>query len=104
MPDASKSDDIIKLGRILAGFDESRLDYYTREAVQHLRHAVNLMPMSEVLARVPGDDIIQKAERAKVSRSTWYAWKRGRVRPNQEQAQRLSQLTDIPADLFRGRR
>lgn len=106
MPDAdTKSSEVAKLCKYLANFDASQIkDYYLRAAVVHVSHAAKLMPMSEVLAQVKGKDVFEKAEHARVSRSTWYAWKRGKVRPNEKQAARLAELTKIPAEKFAGRR
>jgi hypothetical protein len=79
-------------------------DPYTRAVAQQLRHAMGLMPMSQVLALVPGSTIIMKALSVGVSRNTWYGWNRGEIRPNKRQAQRLEQLTGIKAERFQGRR
>lgn len=103
MSDAAlKSVEIRKLHDFVAKFQPP--DSYTGAARDYFLHALQLLPMAEVLDRLPGKSIIAKCEAAGISRNTWYAWYEGRVRPNKEQAERVAKLTGIPADKFAGRR
>ena len=68
-----------------------------RLTVLELRDRI-MMPMESVLRRVPGVTVIEKTERLRVSRSTWYKWLEGRTRPNSVQAKRLAKLTGIPVE------
>jgi hypothetical protein len=96
------ANEVAKLDRYLASLT---LDPYTKTRAQQLRHAMALMPMTEVLAQVrPGDDIKTKCEHVGVSRNTWYGWSRGEVRPTKRQAQKLEELTGIAAERFQGQR
>jgi hypothetical protein len=70
-------------------------------AMQQVRGMIKL-PMSEVLIKVPGSTVVDKARVVGVSRQAWYAWKRGESRPNPQQADRLAELTGIAAHLIRG--
>jgi hypothetical protein len=79
-------------------------DNYAMAYLDQLETAMLLMPMRIVLDKIYGDSVVEKAKRVGVSRNTWYAWKRGEIRPNKHQAKRLQTLTDIPAERFQGRR
>jgi hypothetical protein len=79
-----------------------KLDPYTLQLARRLRNAINLMPMWVVLDQVPGDTVTEQANIVGVSRNTWYGWRRGEIRPNKVQSIRLTALTGIPADKFRG--
>jgi transcriptional regulator with XRE-family HTH domain len=98
---AAANTEVKKLERFIA---QLTLDPYTATVAQQLRHAMRLMPMSQVLEHVRGDNIKIKCEIVGVSRNTWYGWARGEVRPTKRQAQRLAELTGIRAEKFQGRR
>ena len=49
--------------------------------------------MPEILAKLPGDSILDACLRLRVSRNTYYCWLRGDRRPNAAKALRLSQIT-----------
>lgn len=51
------------------------------------------LPMSEILAKVPGETPGQKIKRVGVPRQTWYSWMNGKARPNRKSAERLARLT-----------
>lgn len=57
---------------------------------------MELVPMSYILSKVPGDTIREKVENVGVSRQTYYYWIQGRSRPSLPQAERLAELTGIP--------
>ena len=58
---------------------------------------MELVPMSYVMSKVPGETIVEKMAKIGVSRQTYYYWMQGRSRPSQRQADRLAELTGIPA-------
>jgi len=66
-----------------------------------IQRELGLMPMSEVLIRLPGKDVRERAKRAAISRATYYHWLRGYSRPGQETARRIARLTGIPMEQFR---
>ena len=63
--------------------------------VKELRE-IDLVPMSYIMSKVPGETIIEKMEKVGVSRQTYYFWMQGRSRPSLRQAERLAELTGIP--------
>ena len=54
-------------------------------------------PLREVLAKVPGQTVSEKARKVGVSRQTYYMWQRGQARPNATQAARLEEITGVKA-------
>lgn len=60
-------------------------------------------PMSDVLAKVPGESITEKCKRIGITRQAFYSWLRGEYRPSIKQAKRLAQLTGIDVEDIRGR-
>jgi hypothetical protein len=58
-------------------------------------------PMADIIAKVPGETIVGKAQAIGVSRQTLYVWQRETARPNGEQARVISKLTGIPAAQIR---
>jgi len=61
------------------------------------------LPMATVLAKVPGDSVVEKARILRISRQTYYSWLRGASRPNERQARIISDWTDIPWEDIQGR-
>ena len=61
------------------------------------------LPMSDVLAKVPGKSVIERAAVIGVSRQTYYAWVRGASRPNTKLAKKIAALTKIPWQDIQGR-
>lgn len=53
-------------------------------------------PMKDILAKVPGDTLKERAEAIGVSRQTMYVWLREKYRPAADQADTISELTGIP--------
>jgi transcriptional regulator with XRE-family HTH domain len=71
----------------------------TAMAAMQMRERL-LLPMSVILARVPGDSITERAAKCNVSRQAYYAWLRGMARPSEKQAKRLARLTGYrPEDI-----
>jgi DNA-binding XRE family transcriptional regulator len=78
------------------------------EAAEIIRDAIRLLkkrelvPMTFILSKVPGDTITEKAEVCGVSRQTYYYWLQGRSRPAWDQAVRLASITGVPvADIIK---
>ena len=66
-------------------------------AVAHkLRH-----PMADILAKVPGDTLAERARKVGVSRQTMYVWAAENFRPSTEQATIIANLTGVPVDDIR---
>lgn len=63
---------------------------------------ITMVPMNDILAKVPGETQIAKARHLGVSRETLYGWVTGRSRPYPEQAKKLQDITGIPAHEIRG--
>ena len=61
-------------------------------AVEHkLNH-----PMADILAKVPGDTLAERARQIGVSRQTMYVWAQERFRPSNDQAAIIAKLTGVP--------
>jgi DNA-binding XRE family transcriptional regulator len=71
------------------------------EIVKNIRQ-LELLPMSEIMAKVPGATVVEKAAEIGVSRQTCYYWLQGRSRPSLEQAERIAELTGISVHDIRG--
>ena len=55
------------------------------------------LPMWRVLAKVPGDTVVDKCEMIGISRQAYYDYLRGVSRPNEQQAKKLQSLTGFKA-------
>ena len=60
-------------------------------------------PMQDILDRVPGESVTDRAATAGVSRQTWYNWLNDRGRPDGAAAKRLAALTGVAEDIILGR-
>jgi len=78
-------------------------DDTTREWAIELRDRIR-MPMSTVLDKVPGISVADRCRKIGIARQTYYSWLHGELRPSSIQAQKLSELTGIPADKIRRHR
>jgi hypothetical protein len=65
-------------------------------------HSRIKLPMAQVLARVPGESIIDKAKVLGISRQTWYVWQSGATRPNLAKARQLERITGYSVAEIRG--
>lgn len=61
------------------------------------------LPMQEVIDKIPGASVVDKAKRVGVSRQTIYYWIYGATRPNAKQARRIARITGYDVALIRGR-
>jgi hypothetical protein len=94
------SDIEVRLTERLAA--KGRLDERgTRRAERLLAH-LKATPMSVILAKVPGQSAVQKAQRLGVSRATYYYWLAGATRPNDIQARKIKRLTGFDYEVIRG--
>jgi transcriptional regulator with XRE-family HTH domain len=71
-------------------------------------HAVRMserlkLPMSAVLAKVPGDTVSDKCDKIGISRQAYYAWLQGISRPSRKHAMKLANITGYDAREIRGR-
>jgi DNA-binding XRE family transcriptional regulator len=66
-------------------------------------HARLRKPMADILRKVPGANVKQKAARIGISRQAWYDWSRGIYRPTGVQAKKLARLTGVPVEHIRGK-
>src|SRR6516164_4387841 len=79
------------------------------EANVHIRNAIVSvidrirMPMSEILALVPGESAAARSRAIGISRQTYYAWVREENRPLTDQAEHLARITGVPANLISAR-
>lgn len=55
-------------------------------------------PMAEILAKVPGDTLAERARQIGVSRQTMYVWAQERFRPSGAQAAAIANLTGVPIE------
>ena len=64
---------------------------------------MNARPMSEVIAKVPGNSIPAKARALGTTRQTVHYWLDGRMRPRPAMAKKLERITGISAAEICGR-
>jgi DNA-binding XRE family transcriptional regulator len=55
-------------------------------------------PMRDILAKVPGDSLTDRAKKLKVSRQTMYVWASEKFRPTRVQAKRIAKVTGVPIE------
>jgi DNA-binding XRE family transcriptional regulator len=55
-------------------------------------------PMADILAKVPGETVAERARKIGVARQTLYVWADERFRPTARQAQIISKLTGVPVE------
>jgi hypothetical protein len=72
-----------------------------RIRAERLQHHLKL-PMTDIIAKVPGDSIIQKAKTLGVTRQALYGWLDGLCRPSPKQARKIAKLTGLDAADVRG--
>lgn len=58
-------------------------------------------PMADILAKVPGDTLAERARTIGVSRQTMYVWAQEKFRPGVDQAKIIAKLTGVPVDHIR---
>jgi DNA-binding XRE family transcriptional regulator len=55
-------------------------------------------PLADILAKVPGDTLSERARKIGVSRQTMYVWAQEKFRPGRDQAAIISKLTGVPVE------
>lgn len=53
-------------------------------------------PLADILAKVPGETLAERARNIGVSRQTMYVWAQERFRPSSQQAAIIAELTGVP--------
>jgi len=71
-------------------------------AMTHVENMIR-MPMLDILKKVPGKSLAEKAALIGVSRQAIYAWEHMGARPNIKQSKRLAELTGLDAEIIRGK-
>lgn len=61
------------------------------------------LPMSDVLAKVPGDNVGEKVAAIGITRQAYHQWLHGVSRPSMRHAKKLAALTGYDATAIRGR-
>ena len=82
---------------LIAVMPHPRWQRFLREMHQQLQ-----LPMADVLAKVPGESVAEKARFLGVSRNTYYEWQNESFRPSLDQARTLEELTGFPAAQIHG--
>lgn len=77
-------------------------DRWVSEKAKRLRDQMRYS-MADILAKVPGANITEKAAAVGISRQAYYAWLRGMSRPNLAQAKTLAKMTGLTVEQIRGR-
>jgi hypothetical protein len=96
--EAAQRERALKLAERLAEIGPEADEALIQRLINRLK-----MPMSKVLAKVPGDSIPEKCKRIGISRQNYYAWVKGLYRPSERQAKRLEALTGYAADRITGK-
>ena len=61
------------------------------------------LPMEDILKKVPGETVADRAAACGVSRQAYYAWLSGLSRPNVNQAKLIAKHTGHSVEQIRGR-
>jgi hypothetical protein len=69
-------------------------DQDTRDMAAAIKQRI-LVPMADVLSRIPGESVADKSRRLNVSRTTFYAWAEGRARPRRGMSEELAKMTGL---------
>lgn len=82
------------------------IEVSTNEKITHqatkMRAKLMLLPMSDVLKKVPGKTLASKARYIGVAKETCHGWYKGAWRPSKETAQKLSKITGYPIEEIYG--
>jgi DNA-binding XRE family transcriptional regulator len=84
----------LKLAERLLEIAPGNLDEGMLMRVQQIRDRLKT-PMAQILEKVPGDSLSDRARRIGITRQCYYAWLRGEYRPNLRQSKRLANLTGL---------
>lgn len=78
------------------------LPYPRWQRLLRAMHTQLQLPMAEVLAKVPGETVVEKCRHLGVARNTYYEWLNEGFRPSVEQARKLERLTGFLATQIHG--
>jgi hypothetical protein len=87
------------LEQLIAATPQPRWHRFLREMYDQLT-----LPMADVLARVPGETVVEKAHAIGIARNTYYEWLNESFRPNVKQSLALETMTGFPAAQIHGER
>jgi hypothetical protein len=82
----------------------THFDPLVAATARKLLDRIQMLPMHDVLDKVPGDTWVAKAAAIGVTRVTLHGWLTGRCRPYPQQARRLAEITGLDAAVIRGTR
>jgi DNA-binding XRE family transcriptional regulator len=68
-----------------------------KHALRGVAHKLRY-PMTDILAKVPGETLSARARQIGVSRQTMYVWAEEKFRPTPAQAKIISKLTGVPVE------
>jgi DNA-binding XRE family transcriptional regulator len=68
---------------------------YLKRELAAIAHKLRY-PLFDILEKIPGDSLRERAEAVGVSRQTMYVWGQEKFRPSAEQAALISKLTGVP--------
>jgi hypothetical protein len=80
-------------GDVAAVHGLAAADRSTMKTAIRLQEKLTRIPMPEILAKVPGETVVEKAAQCGVVRQTYYRWLEGASRPNSAQSDRIAGLT-----------
>lgn len=87
----------------IADMAASTTDEALRRDARRMLARISAPPMSEILAKVPGNSVKEKAEHIGVSRIALWYWINGYNRPRDKAARQIAQLTGYSINEIRGR-
>lgn len=89
--------------RLIKVAPNRRVKNFSNRMMSRLLGQLTALPMSQVIARVPGGSITAKARNIGVSRQTLHYWLDGAMRPDEKHAKTLARLTGLDVAAIRGR-
>ena len=84
---------IVNLDTIIGQLTTAALKRELQAVAHKLRY-----PMADILAKVPGESVADRARQIGVSRQTLYVWADERFRPTPRQAEIISGLSGVPVE------
>lgn len=95
--------EIRKQATEIAGRAAQSTDRALQRDARRILARINATPMADILERVPGDNMLQKATHIGVSRTSVWYWVHGYNRPRIKAAKRIAKLTGLSVAEIRGR-
>ena len=68
-----------------------------KKAIEGLQR-MELIPMSYIISKIPGETLVEKCERLGVTRQTMHYWETETLRPSFTQAKLIAKLTGLPIE------